>query len=260
MYRLKQALDAGVSVYLPSHVTSTPLFSPLSPLSPFKSVQHRHDVPFCLHHHHVPFSALFLFHMICLLFSLPFLHLLLHLTSSCAHIFHLITFFLSLKGACVLEMPSGTGKTVSLLSLITSYQVSKPNETPKLIYCSRTIQEIEKVLEEAKRVLAYRDQEMGANAPRTLCVGLSSRKNLCIHPDVSEERDGNIVDRYTLSPSSSPFIFSLSNSPSLSLSLSALLTLVLVVVLRVYSSCSRSLVLSFSCYFKPLHSFFYSYQ
>ena len=28
----------------------------------------------------------------------------------------------TLKGHCVLEMPSGTGKTVSLLSLIVSYQ------------------------------------------------------------------------------------------------------------------------------------------
>ena len=30
------------------------------------------------------------------------------------------------KGACMLEMPSGTGKTVSLLSLITSYQLAHP--------------------------------------------------------------------------------------------------------------------------------------
>jgi len=89
-------------------------------------------------------------------------------------------------------MPSGTGKTVSLLALITSYQVQHPSR--KLVYCSRTIQEIEKVLEEAKRVLLYRDTEMGADAPQTLCVGLSSRKNLCIHPEVNEYRDGSVVD------------------------------------------------------------------
>ena len=39
-------------------------------------------------------------------------------------------------GHCVLEMPSGTGKTVSLLSLIVAYQQNSP-ETRKLIYCSR---------------------------------------------------------------------------------------------------------------------------
>lgn len=39
-------------------------------------------------------------------------------------------------GHCVLEMPSGTGKTVSLLSLIVAYQQHYP-EHRKLIYCSR---------------------------------------------------------------------------------------------------------------------------
>jgi Rad3-related DNA helicase len=48
------------------------------------------------------------------------------------------------QGPCVLEMPSGTGKTVSLLSLITSYQLAHP-EVGKLVYCSRTVPEIEKV-------------------------------------------------------------------------------------------------------------------
>lgn len=40
-------------------------------------------------------------------------------------------------GHCILEMPSGTGKTVSLLSLIVAYQQYYP-EHRKLIYCSRT--------------------------------------------------------------------------------------------------------------------------
>ena len=44
----------------------------------------------------------------------------------------------------MLEMPSGTGKTVSLLSLIMSYQLAKP-DAGKLIYCSRTVPEIEQV-------------------------------------------------------------------------------------------------------------------
>lgn len=39
-------------------------------------------------------------------------------------------------GHSVLEMPSGTGKTVSLLSLIVAYQTYYP-ESRKLIYCSR---------------------------------------------------------------------------------------------------------------------------
>lgn len=41
-------------------------------------------------------------------------------------------------GHCVLEMPSGTGKTVSLLSLIVAYQQYFP-EHRKLIYCSSVL-------------------------------------------------------------------------------------------------------------------------
>lgn len=51
---------------------------------------------------------------------------------------------LSRGGHCVLEMPTGTGKTVTLLSLILSYQYAHP-EVGKLVYCTRTVQEMDKV-------------------------------------------------------------------------------------------------------------------
>lgn len=44
-------------------------------------------------------------------------------------------------------MPTGTGKTITLLSLITSYQLAHP-EVGKLVYCTRTVPEMEKVLVE----------------------------------------------------------------------------------------------------------------
>jgi DNA excision repair protein ERCC-2 len=53
---------------------------------------------------------------------------------------------LDAKGPGVLEMPSGTGKTVTLLSLITSYQIAHP-DVGKLVYCSRTVPELEKVIQ-----------------------------------------------------------------------------------------------------------------
>jgi len=49
------------------------------------------------------------------------------------------------QGHCVLEMPSGTGKTISLLSLITSFLHANPNFPGKLVYCTRTVPEMEKV-------------------------------------------------------------------------------------------------------------------
>lgn len=105
---------------------------------------------------------------------------------------------LDAKGHGVLEMPSGTGKTVSLLALIVAYQRAFPLEVTKLIYCSRTVPEIEKVVEELRKLLEYYEKEMGEKVP-FLGLALSSRKNLCIHPEVSLLRLGKDVDSRCLS-------------------------------------------------------------
>ena len=52
-------------------------------------------------------------------------------------------------------MPTGTGKTITLLSLITSYTLAHP-EIGKLVYCTRTVPEMEKVLQELKELIDYR--------------------------------------------------------------------------------------------------------
>ncbi|XP_059168670.1 general transcription and DNA repair factor IIH helicase subunit XPD-like [Physella acuta] len=100
---------------------------------------------------------------------------------------------LDAKGHCVLEMPSGTGKTVSLLSLIIAYMRAKPLDVTKMIYCSRTVPELEKVVEEMRGLIDYYIQETG-EVPNFVGLALSSRKNMCIHPEVSKERDGKVVD------------------------------------------------------------------
>lgn len=89
---------------------------------------------------------------------------------------------LDAKGHCLLEMPTGTGKTITLLSLITSYMLANPS-VGKLIYCTRTVHEMEKVLEELRKLQAYQEKALG-KAAKMLALGLSSRKNLCIHPQV----------------------------------------------------------------------------
>ncbi|OAQ83943.1 DNA repair helicase RAD3 [Purpureocillium lilacinum] len=95
-------------------------------------------------------------------------------------------------GHCVLEMPSGTGKTVSLLSLIVAYQQHMP-EKRKLIYCSRTMSEIEKALVELKELMKYRADQLGYEEDFR-GLGLTSRKNLCLHPSVKREKSGSVVD------------------------------------------------------------------
>ncbi|XP_066250346.1 general transcription and DNA repair factor IIH helicase subunit XPD [Euwallacea similis] len=100
---------------------------------------------------------------------------------------------LDAKGHCLLEMPSGTGKTTTLLSLVVAYMVEHPHDVRKLIYCSRTVPEIEKVMEELDKLLKYYEKQDG-QYPSLIGLVLSSRKNMCIHPQVSTEREGKIVD------------------------------------------------------------------
>lgn len=160
---------------------------------------------------------------------------------------------------------SGTGKTVALLSLITSYQLANP-EIGKLIYCTRTVPglyfrliflsrkqstlqsactlhsicafistlrshvimsiyhpiivgpfaEMEKALEELKAVVDYqmtnleldskKDEENNNESTKAMCgtrlsksrrilgIGMTSRRNLCIHPEVAQEADRDKVD------------------------------------------------------------------
>ncbi|PKY08956.1 DNA repair helicase RAD3 [Aspergillus campestris IBT 28561] len=99
---------------------------------------------------------------------------------------------LDVGGHCVLEMPSGTGKTVSLLSLIVAYQQHYP-EHRKLIYCSRTMSEIEKALAELKELMKFRTEQLGYTEDFR-ALGLTSRKNLCLNPSVKREKSGAVVD------------------------------------------------------------------
>merc|ERR1719424_1119231 len=93
-------------------------------------------------------------------------------------------------------MPTGTGKTITLLSLITSYQRAHP-AMGKLLYCTRTIPEMEKVLEELKVLEAHRDELFGQDRKDELfAVGLTSRRNLCVHERVSQQTERHLVDQH----------------------------------------------------------------
>ncbi|CAD5223694.1 unnamed protein product [Bursaphelenchus okinawaensis] len=100
---------------------------------------------------------------------------------------------LDAKGHCLLEMPSGTGKTVSLLSVVLAYMTQYPDKLDKLIYCSRTIPEIEKCVEELRNLFRYYKTVKG-KVPDFLCLALSARKNLCIKEPVASLRNGSAVD------------------------------------------------------------------
>jgi DNA excision repair protein ERCC-2 len=137
-------------------------------------------------------------------------------------------------GHGLLEMPTGTGKTVCLLSLITSYQYARP-KTGKLIYATRTVPEMNHVMHELLVVLTYRAaaleqrrldspsdpeqhstnnarkkarklctsrtgsmgpdaKQVGAGGSGVLALCLSSRRNMCINQKVVTESDREAVD------------------------------------------------------------------
>lgn len=102
-------------------------------------------------------------------------------------------------GHAILEMPTGTGKTVTLLSFITSYHLQRP-QMAKLIYCTRTVGEMQKVLEELRVVVQNRDklyaEDMndGTEVPSMLAIGLTTRRNLCLHPEVSRAESREQAD------------------------------------------------------------------
>lgn len=96
---------------------------------------------------------------------------------------------LDARGHCLLEMPTGTGKTIALLSLITSYALAHPSSPLKLVYCTRTVHEMEKTLAELRVLYSCLPPSSSL-----LALGLSSRKNLCINPDVLSASSRDSVD------------------------------------------------------------------
>ncbi|KAJ1688577.1 hypothetical protein LUZ63_019967 [Rhynchospora breviuscula] len=92
-------------------------------------------------------------------------------------------------GHALLEMPTGTGKTAALLSLIVSYSIHNPQLKLKLLYCTRTVHEMEKTLAELRLLASHLP-----NSTNILALGLSSRKNLCINPHVLSAQSRDSVD------------------------------------------------------------------
>eukprot|EP00985_Skeletonema_marinoi_P016593 scaffold8949_cov126-Skeletonema_marinoi.AAC.10 len=101
-------------------------------------------------------------------------------------------------GHCLLEMPTGTGKTVCLLSLITSYQLAHPN-CGKLVYCTRTVPEMNSVMEELGTVFSYRSEQLRLDREAAAAADASNTQQAedVAMMDVEESAKSSITNNNT---------------------------------------------------------------
>lgn len=62
-----------------------------------------------------------------------------------------------------------------------------------LTWPAGTMSEIEKALVELQSLMKYRAEQLGYEE-EFRGLGLTSRKNLCLHPSVKREKSGSVVD------------------------------------------------------------------
>ncbi|KRH94866.1 DNA repair helicase (rad3) [Pseudoloma neurophilia] len=85
------------------------------------------------------------------------------------------------------EMSAGSGKTICLLAAAVSFQIynnlEKDSLLKRFIYCTRTVPETEKTLEELKILIKY-IKDNHVKDLRFLGLGLTSRKHFCVNPNI----------------------------------------------------------------------------
>ena len=97
-------------------------------------------------------------------------------------------------GPVMLEMPSGTGKTVCLLSLIIAY-MSQHTDVGPLIYNTRTIPEMNQGIEELKRVNKIRKEMKDSEYDKNfLGISLACRYYYCVNQEAAEQKYKKDVD------------------------------------------------------------------
>ena len=95
------------------------------------------------------------------------------------------------KSQGIIEMPTGTGKTVSMFALVCSYRIKFPEKLSKVVFCTRTVSQLEKAMEEL-RVTQHFLGTQGLKSPKSQII--SARRNLCINTNVMEAGQLEKVD------------------------------------------------------------------
>ena len=83
------------------------------------------------------------------------------------------------KGHGMYEMPSCAGKSICTLALLLAH-IKQATPKRKVVYCVRTLTDLEKIAEELKALTSSQDSKDG-NGHELLALSLSTKSNLCIH-------------------------------------------------------------------------------
>jgi len=82
-----------------------------------------------------------------------------------------------------LEMPSDMRKTTALLSLIVAYMEVFPDKLTKLVYCCCTVAEVDKVVEELRKLMVCYEKECGQEQNEVL-----ARVVVCSYQDLLDPK------------------------------------------------------------------------
>ena len=80
----------------------------------------------------------------------------------------------------IVEMPTGSGKTASMFSLVCSYKLAHPERISKIIFCTRTVSQLEKAASELK-LIQNNIEHLGLSPIKAHII--SSRRNLCLQKE-----------------------------------------------------------------------------
>ena len=56
-------------------------------------------------------------------------------------------------------MPCGTGKTITILSFLVAYKRKNPHIINKIVYCTRTVPELTKAMEELRDLVDFYEKD-----------------------------------------------------------------------------------------------------
>lgn len=87
------------------------------------------------------------------------------------------------------EMPTCSGKSICTLALLLA-QIKQATLNRKVVYCVRTLTDLNKIAEELKTLIGSIDFK-NSNGNELLAISLSTKSNLCIHKARQEEYERN---------------------------------------------------------------------